>query len=113
MNYFDPQRPRLGNGMPTYLRLTSALPTFNLTPRPDGRVQIMVFLPGSPGRFAPRWAEFDMMALERAIADFIEDPEEWLKVNFGFEEGEVLTWEKKVSPEVVAKADVSADDLGF
>ena len=119
---FDPERPRLANGLPTYMGASSVLPSFTLTLLADGKVRVMAFVMKSPTRYGPEfWTGPPAQWLQMWLEDYVADPEAFLTEHFNLRLEEAL--KATPSPELdlppkgrverTAARSVSNEDLDF
>lgn len=119
MNFFDPQRPRLGNQAPAFNteKLQGALPSLTVVLHAPGQVRVTLFLPVTQTRYRPQWREFKVEALAWFLADYENDPEECLRLYFGWDltsvQDERLPGRSPGPSAPLGSTNQSADDLGF
>lgn len=84
MHFHDQERPRLGNGRPTWISAQIALPHVMLDPLADGTwmVAIMTQRPGSPDSHAWATQKFTLAELELFFHSWRHDPEDTLTKMF-------------------------------
>lgn len=77
MNLFDPSRPKLANGLPTWTHRNIAISHFELRPLPSGNLEISIWLPLKDETFATMrfTKELEPVALHGLIQNFTNDPE--------------------------------------
>jgi len=78
MNLFSPNRPKLVNQRPTWLRNHIAIPHLELFPLEDGNLEISIWLPIKDETFSSmRFTHIlSPISLHGFIQNFINDPEE-------------------------------------
>ena len=119
---FDSERPRLANGLPTYMGASSVLPSFTLTLLADGQVRVMAFVMKSPTRYGPEfWTGPPAQWLQMWLENYTTDPESFLTEHFNLRLEEALA--ATPSPELdlppkgrverTAARSVSNEDLDF
>jgi hypothetical protein len=77
MKLYDPNRPRLANGLPTWLNRNIAISHFELRPLENGNLEISIWLPLRDETFATmRFSKtIEPVALHGLIQNFLNDPE--------------------------------------
>lgn len=119
--FFDPQRPRLGNGKPAWLTCHMiALPWLDIEPleeSPDGDLwfHVSVFCGSSQAH-----ATFPSSALQAFLHNWHNDPEDTMREVFGREPPTRLVMEReervvggKKQGEVTQTVNKTAGDLGL
>lgn len=103
MNYFDPNRDYLGNGLPTLLGFTSVIPQFELVFVHEQAVEITVWPPADRANsFSAKSTVIQLDHLLAFIRCYLENPEEILR--------EVFEWvpptEKKAASQTITLEDI-------
>jgi hypothetical protein len=84
MNLFDPERPRLPNGLPMYPadRPVAAIPALSFVPIPGGWT-IQVMLAVEPNRY--RWfKQVSVESIETVLSDWHWNPEKAMRQHFAW-----------------------------
>ena len=90
MNLYASERPKLGNGLPTFLNEGSHVPAISVMPLPTGEVELRVMLrnynAGTGFNYTYYTKTVPTFELHPFFVRYLNNPEETLKDYFGWED---------------------------
>ncbi len=92
MHLFDPQRPKLPNQRPAWIRNHIAVDNFQIFPLENGNIEISIWLPIKDSTFASMrfTKEIEPISLHGLIQNFINDPEQTCEFLFQQQPNEAM-----------------------